>query len=71
MTLHEDSPPDEIFYLPEHQAEREASSAMRSPFNQLSVLCHVLPEAQDALERIAEFVGAAEQEQEPRHVTPK
>jgi len=39
MTLNEDSSPDEIFYLAEHQAEREASSAMRSPFNQLSVLC--------------------------------
>jgi hypothetical protein len=38
MALREDSPPEEVFYLPEHQAEREASNAMRTPINQAWVL---------------------------------
>ncbi len=41
MAINETSSPDEIFYLPENQSEREAASAIRSPFNQLSVLCSI------------------------------
>jgi acetyl esterase/lipase len=58
-----------------HEARRQGSPVELQTWPEMvhvwQMFGHVLPEAQEALERIAEFVGATEQEQKPRRVTPK